>query len=365
MKSSEHLPVLSVRVPLKSTPYDVLIGANLLENTAHYIKKTGIINGRIAIITDSNVAPLYAATVTESLTTAGFSPVTLIVPAGEKSKSMEQVSDLCDQLSTHQLDRQSAIIALGGGVVGDLAGFVAGIYYRGIPYIQIPTTIVSQVDSAVGGKTGVNSRHGKNLIGVFHQPKCVLADTTTLNSLPPREFHEGFAEIIKHAIIRDASLLEDILHLSADSLPSIIQRNVQIKANIVLQDEFETLGLRALLNFGHTIGHGIENAAGYGTFLHGEAIALGIIAACRLSIQHASFPQEHYQKVLHALQHFQLPVTLPSSIPTQAILDSLMKDKKFQQGKIHFVLSSNLGDAFLSPSITLSHITEAIENLRG
>jgi 3-dehydroquinate synthase len=257
------------------------------------------------------------------------------------------------------LDRASLLIALGGGVVGDLAGFAAAVYYRGIPYIQIPTTIVSQVDSSVGGKTGVNAAGGKNLIGSFHQPRLVIADTDTLGSLPKREFNEGFAEVIKHAAIRDPAMLD-----SLDDLPLLIARNVGIKAAIVAEDEFETKGLRALLNFGHTIGHGIEAAAGYGKFLHGEAISLGLRAACRLSVEKSGLPEREAARVSEALDTYRLPAQLDASIETEAILSALKKDKKFAAGGIRFVLLKRLGDAFVSDAVTEEDIRRAIEGLR-
>ena len=265
-----------VSVPLQHSPYDVHVGPGLLAQAG--VLASGVVRpGRCALISDTNVAPLYAERISKSLSTAGFDVVTLVSAAGEKSKSMEETSSLCEQMISAGLDRSSVVFAVGGGVVGDLAGFVAAIYYRGIPCIGIPTTIVSQVDSSVGGKTGVNASGGKNLIGDFHQPRLVIADTDTLATLPTREMNEGFAEVIKHAAIRDFTMLDAL-----DDLPALIARNVAIKAAIVAEDEFETKGVRALLNFGHTIGHGIENAAGYGRYLHGEAISLGLVAACRL-----------------------------------------------------------------------------------
>jgi 3-dehydroquinate synthase len=257
------------------------------------------------------------------------------------------------------LDRSSLLVALGGGVVGDLAGFAAAVYYRGIPYIQIPTTIVSQVDSSVGGKTGVNAEGGKNLIGSFHQPRLVIADTDTLRSLPEREFNEGFAEVIKHAAIRDPSMLDAL-----DDLPALIARNVAIKAAIVAEDEFETKDLRALLNFGHTIGHGIEAAAGYGKFLHGEAISLGLLAACRLSVEKSGLPEEDAARISSSLGIYKLPLRLEASIETDAIFSSLKKDKKFAAGSIRFVLLRKLGDAFVSDAVTEADIRRAIEGLR-
>jgi len=302
------------------------------------------------------------------LSAAGYTPTLITVPAGESSKAMSMAERVADEMIAAGLDRSSWVVALGGGVVGDLAGFVAAIYYRGVPFVQIPTTVISQVDSAVGGKTGVNAAHGKNLIGAFHQPRLVLADVVTLQSLPPREFNEGFGEIIKHAAIRDRSLLEPLatphLQFEPETLAHVIRRNVEIKADIVARDEHETLGLRALLNFGHTVGHGIENAAGYGRYLHGEAVGLGLVAAARLSVLKAGLPQEEYQILLDTLARFQLPLHLPSDISTEAVISALQKDKKFAQGAVRFVLCPRLGEAFVSKEVTLEEIRSAVEALR-
>ena len=347
-----------VPVPLQRWPYQVHVGPGLLDQTGKLA--AGVARpGRCALISDAHVAPLYAGRVSKSLEAEGFEPVTLVAPAGEKSKSMEEAASLCEQMISAGLDRSSWVFALGGGVVGDLAGFVAAIYYRGIPYIQIPTTIVSQVDSSVGGKTGVNAAGGKNLIGAFHQPRLVVADTDTLATLPAREFNEGFAEVIKHAAIRDFSMLDAL-----DDLPMLIVRNVAIKASIVAEDEYETKGVRALLNFGHTIGHGIENAAGYGRYLHGEAISLGLVAACRLSVEKAGLDPAVRDRILSALAHYQLPINLPPDIKTDDILSSLRKDKKFCGGSIRFVLLKQPGEAFVASDVTETDISRQIEALR-
>jgi 3-dehydroquinate synthase len=349
---------LEVSVGLSSAPYNVFIGAGAVSCCGELISRV-LKPSRCVVVTDSNVAPLYADAVEISLLHAGFRPVRVTVPAGESSKSLTQLGVICDAMIDAGLDRSSLLIALGGGVVGDLAGFAAAVYYRGIPYIQIPTTIVSQVDSSVGGKTGVNANGGKNLIGSFHQPRLVIADTDTLRSLPEREFNEGFAEVIKHAAIRDPSMLDAL-----DDLPALIARNVAIKAAIVAEDEFETKGLRALLNFGHTIGHGIEAAAGYGKFLHGEAISLGLLAACRLSVEKSGLPEEQSERISSALGIYKLPLRLDSSIETDAIFSSLKKDKKFAAGSIRFVLLRKLGDAFVSDAVREGDIRTAIEGLR-
>jgi len=347
-----------VSVGLSRSPYKVLIGAGALQSSGDLIASV-VKPCRCVVVTDSHVAPLYADAVEASLSQAGFLPVRVTVPAGESSKALTQVGAICDTMIEAGLDRSSLLVALGGGVIGDLAGFAAAVYYRGIPYIQIPTTIVSQVDSSIGGKTGVNAAGGKNLIGAFHQPRLVIADTETLLSLPAREFNEGFAEVIKHAAIRDPGMLDTL-----QATPSLIARNVAIKAAIVAEDEFETKGLRALLNFGHTIGHGIEAAAGYGNMLHGEAISLGLLAACRLSIRKAGLTEAEADKISSALAAFDLPSRLDTSIQTEAVFTAIMKDKKFAAGRIRFVLLRALGNAYVSDDLTSEDIRTAIEDLR-
>ena len=316
------------------------------------------------MITDTNVGPLYAGPVTASLTEAGFESVPITVPAGERSKSLTQVGEVCDRMTAGGLDRSSFVVALGGGVVGDLAGFAAAIFFRGIPYVQVPTSVVAQVDSAVGGKTGINISAGKNLLGSFHQPVLVLADVGVLTSLPEREFNEGFAEIIKHGIIRDRTLLDELASLNRDHLESVVARNVRIKAKVVAEDETEQSGTRALLNFGHTIGHAIENAAGYGVYLHGEAISLGIIAACAISRRKAGLPETDMEKVIELLRAFSLPTRLKGSVTTEDIEAAMRTDKKFRQGDIRFVLSPSIGEAFVSRDVTSEELHQAIEGLR-
>ena len=356
-----EVTTMRVSVPLARAPYNVEVGSGLLKGCGAAIREL-IPSKDCTLVTDSNVAPLYAESVAESLKSAGFQTTTIIVPAGEASKSMGQTAKICDGMIEGGLDRTSLLVALGGGVVGDLAGFAASIYYRGIPFVQIPTTVVAQVDSSVGGKTGVNAPGGKNLIGAFHQPKLVIADTETLSTLPKHEFNEGFAEIIKHAAIRDPEMLGELDTLN--DLSALIARNVAIKAAIVAEDEYETKGLRALLNFGHTIGHGIEAAAGYGRYLHGEAISLGLVAACLLSVEKSGFPEPAARKLVAALQHFDLPLQLPDDISTESVLAALQKDKKFHAGAIRFVLLRNLGDAFVSKDVSESDLVRTIDRLR-
>lgn len=356
-----------ISLQLTRDAYPVLVGSHLLADTAKLIaERTAIRGRRAAVVTDSNVGPLHAEAVIGSLESAGIETSLVTVPAGEASKSMEQVDKAARTLLREGLDRKSFLVALGGGVVGDLAGFVAAIFQRGIPCVQIPTTIVSQVDSSVGGKTGVNTPEGKNLLGAFHQPALVLADVGTLDTLPEREFNEGFAEVIKHAAIRDAALLDLVEKRDSirDHLVGLVSRNVAIKAAVVEEDERETTGVRALLNFGHTIGHGIEAAGGYGRFLHGEAISLGLVAAARLSVEHAGLPPEEAERLIACLAAYDLPTRLDPDVSTEAILTALGRDKKFEAGAIRFVLSERLGSAFVSSVLEASDLAGAVEGLR-
>lgn len=350
-----------VEVRLGPRSYSVSIGRGLLDQVGEIAGRLRP-RGRCAIITDANVGPLYAARVAEAC--SARDPVLISVPAGEKSKSFAQAEAVCDQMIAAGLDRSSFVVALGGGVVGDLAGFVAAIYFRGIPYVQVPTTIIAQVDSAVGGKTGVNARGGKNLLGAFHQPLAVIADVETLRTLPGREFNEGFAEVLKHAIIRDAQMFNDLENIDREDLAPLIARNVEIKAAIVARDEHETAGERALLNFGHTVGHAIENAAGYGRFLHGEALALGLAAAGGLSLRCAGLSRPEHDQILARLAQFKLPTRLPEDLGTEAVMSALRTDKKFAGGEVRFVLTRGIGTAFVSKDVTLAEIRDAIERLR-
>lgn len=356
-----------VHVDLAERSYEVLVESGVLTRTGEF---TGsLFPGRkAAVITDETVGTLHGKTLLDSLDQAGIQTTYHSVPAGESSKSMRQATELCSALAAAGHDRRSYIIALGGGVVGDLAGFVAAIFYRGIPFVQIPTTIVAQVDSSVGGKTGVNLPEGKNLLGAFHQPSLVLVDPATLSTLPDREFHEGFAEVIKHAAIRDASMLGDIAHLDPSDrvVPAdLIARNIAIKARIVEADEQETKEIRALLNFGHTIGHGIEAALPYGEMLHGEAISLGLRAALHLSESHAGLPTADSKRILSLLHRFHLPLQLDDRVSDEVILEKLGRDKKFEAGHVRFVLIRRPGDAFVSKEIAPADLAGAIRELRS
>lgn len=356
----------TVHLDLAERSYDILVEDKLLDHAGELIRECGL-SGKAAIITDSNVGPHFADRLVSNLADVKIEASLHTVRAGEASKSMSQAAELCSELNRADHDRASFVIALGGGVVGDLAGFVAAIFYRGVPFVQIPTTIVAQVDSSAGGKTGVNASEGKNLIGAFHQPRLVIVDPLTLDTLPGREYREGYAEAIKHAAIRDAAMIDDLSSLDpGDQHPSadLLARNLAIKARIVEEDERETSGTRALLNFGHTIGHGIEAALPYGAMLHGEAISLGIRAALYLSEKINGLAANQSQRILSLLEKFQLPLSLPEDISTEVIMDKLSRDKKFSGGVIKFVLLSAPGVAEVSSKVTLDDIREAIEHLR-
>lgn len=356
---------IEVPVHIPGKPCRILAGQGLAAAAGELCAAAGF-KGACVVITDENVGRLHGASVQAALEKSGFAVQLLAVPAGEQSKCLAAAENLIDRMIAAGLDRGSFVVALGGGVVGDLAGFVAAIYQRGIPFAQIPTTIVAQVDSAVGGKTGVNARAGKNLIGAFHQPLLVLADTSLLGTLPDREYREGFAEVIKHAAIRDAAML-DALDPAAPrgSLAPLIARNIAIKAAIVSQDEHERTGLRALLNFGHTVGHAIENVAGYGEFLHGEAVSLGLCAALEISQRKYGLPAQDASKVRDKLAAYQLPLRLPGNLGTDALLAAAMRDKKFAGGKIRFVVVPKLGEAFVADDVTAEDLCAAIESLRA
>ena len=352
-----------VTVSLPNRSYEVFIGAGILEQIGQLFREAGL-NRPVAIVTDERVKRLYGDKLINSLASAGFSISLHIVSGGEAAKSFATAEEVCESLARSGVDRSSLIIALGGGVIGDLAGFVASIFGRGIPYVQVPTTVMAQVDSSVGGKTAINLTAGKNLVGSFHQPAFVVVDTDTLTTLGARERNEGFAEIVKYGIVADPSLFQKIRASSEQPLVEIIERCVQIKARIVAEDEREESGQRALLNFGHTIGHGIESAAGYGKLLHGEAISLGIRAASWLSVKYAGLPIEDHQRLIVLLRELRLPVVLPDEIETSLVMERVFADKKFHRGQIRFVLTSQFGSAFVSEKITRADLESAVESLR-
>lgn len=354
-----------ITISLGRQRYRVLIAEGLLKQLGarmgqHLSRRT------CAIVTDSNVAPVFADRAKQSLISAGLKPILITIQAGERSKTLKQAGAICEQMIAAGLDRQSFIIGLGGGVIGDISGFVAAIYHRGIPHVQVPTTLLAMVDSSIGGKTGVNTADGKNLLGVLHHPSLVIDDLDVLKTLPRREFNQGFAEIIKHAIIADAKMfgmLQDWKASEAPALKQLILRNVKIKSKTVAKDERDLTGKRALLNFGHTVGHAIERAGNYRKFLHGEALSLGIVAACAVSIKRAGLPPRQRDAVIDVLRRFDLPTCLRKNFPRNKIIRAVKFDKKFQSGKIRFVVTPRIGAACLTTDVTLQDIREAVAAL--
>jgi 3-dehydroquinate synthase len=342
--------------------YPALVGFGLVASTGEEVAKR-LRCPRCAIISDTNIAPLLADRVKQSLRSSGFRSTLIAIPAGEKSKTLEQAGAICDHMIATRLDRQSFIVGLGGGVIGDISGFVAAIFHRGIPHVQIPTTLLAMVDSSIGGKTGVNTAAGKNLIGAVHHPSLVIDDLDVLKTLPQREFNQGFAEIIKHAIISDAEMFTALKDVDLENLAPLIRRNIEIKSKIVTKDERDRTGERALLNFGHTVGHAIERAGDYREFLHGEAISLGIVAACDVSMKRAGLPRDQRDAIVDLLRKFELPTHLPPSFPREKIFEALPFDKKFESGEVRFVVTPRIGSAHLSSDVIMEDMREAVDQL--
>jgi 3-dehydroquinate synthase len=319
------------------------------------------LGGRCAVITDANVAQLFAGRAESSLRAGGFDPLMVEVAPGENSKSIGVLEQVYDRLLEAGLDRTASIFALGGGVVGDLAGFAAATFLRGVALVQIPTTLLAQVDSALGGKTAVNHRLGKNLIGAIYQPRLIVADVALLRTLPEREFREGMAEVIKYGAIMDAAFIDDlerdreaISARRADLLEAIVHRCLRHKAYVVERDEREA-ELRAILNFGHTVGHALENSAGYGRYLHGEAIAIGMIAAARISCALTGLSAPEALRLRDLLAAYQLPTEMPPGWSNDEFKRALARDKKRAGDGIRFVLLPALGKT-TTRTLTLGEI---------
>jgi 3-dehydroquinate synthase len=355
-----------VKVPLGSRSYDIKIGTGLLARVGRECARLAL-SRRCVIISDCNVAPRYGQAAQEALTKAGFAAALVTIPAGETAKSLRTLKACYDQLAAQRLERKSFIVALGGGVVGDLAGFVAATYLRGLPFVQVPTTLLAQVDSSVGGKVGLNLKAGKNLVGAFHQPRLVLCDLATLASLPMREYRAGLAEVIKYGIIYDAGLfrrlerdLPRLLRPDERTLTAVIARCCEIKADVVRQDETES-GLRAILNFGHTVGHALEAISHYGKYLHGEAIAIGQVAAAKLSALVLGLPAKEVERIERIFQRAGLPTQVKLSAPQrQKILTAMSLDKKVSGGEIKFVLARRIGVVEFGHPVPLAAIEQTL-----
>jgi 3-dehydroquinate synthase len=355
----------TIRIELGPASHNAQVSAGILERLGELARDAGLKPGSCAVVTDTTVEKLYAARVEDALRKSGFAPVVMTVPAGEASKSLPTLELLYDRMTSAGLDRNSTIFALGGGVVGDLAGFAAATFLRGVPLVQVPTTVVAQVDSALGGKTAINHRHAKNLIGAFYQPRLIVADVSTLATLPDREFREGLAEVIKYGAIMDAPMIADlerdldaILARRIDLLELVVARSLIHKATVVSADEREG-GLRKTLNFGHTIGHAIEASAGYGSYFHGEAVAIGMVAAARLSSKYAGFSADEASRLYHLIARAGLPTAMPPNWQSDEFIRALGLDKKRAAGALEFVLLDRLGHS-LTKSLTIDDILSSL-----
>jgi 3-dehydroquinate synthase len=350
-----------VTVNLGPRSYGILIGNRLLHDAGAHIAPL-LKRNKVAIVSDENVARHHLATLEQSLAASGIASSSIVLNAGEPSKSFATLTDLCDQLLATELERRDFVIALGGGVIGDLTGFAAAIVRRGIGFIQIPTTLLAQVDSSVGGKTGINSRHGKNLIGAFYQPSLVLADLDALSTLPQRERAAGYAEVAKYGLLGDAAFfgwLEKntgkIMANDAAATAYAVKTCCEAKARIVAEDETET-GVRALLNLGHTFGHALESATGYGqTLIHGEAVSIGMVQAFRFSAMLGYCDKSLGDTVANHLKAAGLPVDaggIAHHLPSpEKLVDIMRQDKKAQGGKLTFILTRGIGQAFVAKDV--------------
>ncbi len=341
----------SIIVSLEARSYPIHIGAGLVATAPLMPDKLSKI--KAVIITNQTVAPLYLSTVIGNLRANGTEGIPIILPDGEAYKNWETLNKIFDFLLSNRCERKTPLIALGGGVIGDLTGFAAATYQRGVPFIQIPTTLLAQVDSAVGGKTAINHPLGKNMIGAFYQPHAVISDMDTLRTLPPRELAAGLAEVIKYGFIRDLEFLDwlenniDRLNaLEPEALAFAVERSCQNKAEVVANDELET-GERALLNFGHTFGHAIEAGMGYGSWLHGEAVAAGMVMAARFSEKLGFINKSDVQRVVDILARAKLPIAAPE-LGEDRYLDLMGHDKKVEGGRVKFILLRKPGEAFIS-----------------
>jgi len=351
----------SLSVALGSRSYPIHIGADLLARADLY--RPYLAGGSVAIVTNQIVASLYLSKVRQGL--QGERITEVIIPDGEQAKGWQTLERVFDTLLAARLGRDGLVVALGGGVVGDLAGFAAAVYQRGIDFVQVPTTLLAQVDSSVGGKTAINHARGKNMIGAFHQPLAVIADVATLDSLPDRELRAGLAEVIKHGLALDEAFtrwlegnIEKLLARDREALSYAVRRSCELKAAIVAADEREA-GVRALLNFGHTFGHAIESGAGYGTWLHGEAIAAGMVMASELSQRIGNIQKSDVARVRDLLRRAGLPVAGPALSP-ERMLELMAVDKKAAKGRVRFIVLEAIGRAALRGDLAEAAIREAI-----
>jgi 3-dehydroquinate synthase len=354
-----------IRVELGKRSYNIMIGPMILKDIGKTLKKFEFSN-KVALISNPTVYNLYGKTISESLKDSGYDLIEILLPDGEEYKSLASTGKIYEALLKAKLDRKSALIALGGGVIGDITGFAASTYMRGIDFIQVPTTLLAQVDSSVGGKTGVNHPLGKNMIGAFWQPRFVWIDLATLKTLPQREVLSGLGEVIKYGVIWDEEFFaylennrDKILQLDPGALTHIISRSCEIKAEVVSKDEREA-GLRAILNYGHTIGHAIETITGYKKYLHGEAVCIGMYLEAKLSQQIGLLEEKAVARIKALIDSYGLPSEMPGEIEINDLMEKMQIDKKTVGGKMHFVLPEKVGSVRIHGDITAEDIKKLV-----
>jgi 3-dehydroquinate synthase len=357
----------TVTVGLGDRSYPIFIQPGCLHAIGLDLHKKNI-GKRFGVISDDHVADLYGDVLLKSLTDAGIESELLIFPHGESSKNLQTIATLASELSQRGFDRGDALLALGGGVTGDMTGFLAAIYMRGIPFVQVPTTLLAQVDSSVGGKTGVDIPEGKNLVGCFYQPKAVYIDPAVLNTLPKQELLGGLAEVIKYGVIQDHEFFdyldnrrEDILALKEDAVIPLIARCCEIKAQVVEQDEREG-GLRRILNFGHTIGHAVEAASEF-TLIHGLAVSIGMKTVADLAVLGGHLSQKDADRLCQLLEDYEMPVSIPSDLDRNAIKQYLQTDKKTVGGRVFFVLPEAIGQVIITDQVNEAHLDEILSRV--
>jgi 3-dehydroquinate synthase len=356
------------RVTTETANYPVYAGWGILDKLGEKLREVGL-SGGLYVVTDSNVHRHYGGRIADALSSKGFAVHTHVVPAGEASKTLERASEVYDWLTEHRAERGQAVVALGGGVVGDLAGFVAATYLRGMPLVQVPTSLLAMVDASIGGKVAVDRPGAKNLVGAFYQPLAVFADVATLQTLPERELTSGWAEVIKHALIMDGDLLafleervDALRALDPEVTTQVVRRSMALKAQVVAEDERELTGRRSILNYGHTIGHALEAATGYGVLLHGEAVALGMLGAAEIGRRMELTPPELVERQKAILKSFALLLPLPA-VTADAVLMAMTLDKKVTGKSVRWVLLAGVGAPVLRSDLPLPLVREVVEEL--
>jgi 3-dehydroquinate synthase len=360
--------VINVNLPQQS--YEIAIAPGSLETLAE--KMTSLQLGKkILLVSNPTIFKHYGEKAIASLQAAGFTVASCILPPGERYKNLNSIQKIYDAALENRLERSATIVALGGGVIGDMAGFAAATWLRGIHVVQVPTTLLAMVDSAIGGKTGVNHPQGKNLIGAFHQPRLVLIDPQVLKTLPMREFRAGMAEVIKYGVIWDAELfaqmeaskhLNQLRYIKPELIESILIKSCQAKADVVSKDEKEA-GLRAILNYGHTIGHAVESLTGYRVVNHGEAVGIGMVAAGQIAVELGMWQKEDTERQNALITKAGLPTQLPSGLDIEAIIDALQLDKKVKAGKVRFVLPTQMGVVTVTDEVPADIIRKVLQGM--